>query len=320
MAAQSRARARAWRRWASRVLRQQIALHNSHSPEKVSPRRWLPFPYWRVLRFMADPDMHAAIRGDGSRRRCAEGRQGLRDYKHWVRGEPWPFAQYLFNGSEYPKFDWEDVIVDLLAWTPVALTVDYSLPPRSFGVAADTFGSSDRGGQIRPRIAGASVDQFARHRRWQDLIGENAPNAKLTEPQVIQIRERYAAGGISMARLAREHGVSQGTVSGIVWGSLWIYAPGPVKQRQLLRSRCTQEQTFNAYGERTHTEDHPRPEMLTETESAVINHCEVSREEDRYVSRSEIRAWRQKTKIEYDWGVYDPTASVGDPRPAGKGQ
>lgn len=217
-------------------------------------------------------------------------------------------AVYLFADAsdDYPAFDLADYALRELAYPPPSLTVSYD---RVFGDILglrETFGFSDDHGLRQVRL-GANVDNFAKHRRWQDLIGERAPNVKLTEPKVVEIRERYAAGGISMAKLATEYGVTQATVNGIVWGSLWIYAPGPVKCRQLLRARCTTQTAHkNIYGERTHTEDHPRPEMLTAAETAVIDACESTREDDRYVSMAERRAWRGTMPIEYEWGVFNP--------------
>jgi hypothetical protein len=48
--------------------------------------------------------------------------------------------------------------------------------------------------------------------------GEDHPMAKLTNEQARQIRERYAAGGISYAALAREFGVSSTPIHQIIKG------------------------------------------------------------------------------------------------------
>ncbi len=46
-------------------------------------------------------------------------------------------------------------------------------------------------------------------------------HTKLTWPLVTEIRERYAAGGISQPALAREYGVTQGNISSILLGHTW---------------------------------------------------------------------------------------------------
>jgi hypothetical protein len=48
------------------------------------------------------------------------------------------------------------------------------------------------------------------------FYGEANPNSKLTRVDAERIRERYAAGGIRQIDLAREYGVSDHTISGIV--------------------------------------------------------------------------------------------------------
>lgn len=52
-------------------------------------------------------------------------------------------------------------------------------------------------------------------------FGEQNPAAKLTEEQVRDIRLRYSAGGVSMARLAAEFGVNPSTVFYIVRSVTW---------------------------------------------------------------------------------------------------
>lgn len=99
---------------------------------------------------------------------------------------------------------------------------------------------------------------------------------------------------------------SGAAINSIVSGSTWIYAPGPVKYRQLLRARCTQEARYNKWGERTRTEDHPAPHMLTDDEAETLGALEQKREDERYVSSWEVRAWAARKPIQYEWGVYDP--------------
>src|SRR5947199_536257 len=53
--------------------------------------------------------------------------------------------------------------------------------------------------------------------------GELNTAAKLTTDQVREIRERYAAGGVSQQALADEFGVSQPHLSRIVRGEWWTH-------------------------------------------------------------------------------------------------
>ena len=60
-----------------------------------------------------------------------------------------------------------------------------------------------------------------------ELQGEKHHQSKLTESDVVEIRERYAAETISQSELADEYGVTQGQVGGIVRGEKWKAAGGP---------------------------------------------------------------------------------------------
>ena len=53
------------------------------------------------------------------------------------------------------------------------------------------------------------------------LRGEKCGHAKLTWALAREIRSRYALGGISHARLAREYGVVAGTIQQLVGGHTW---------------------------------------------------------------------------------------------------
>ncbi len=55
--------------------------------------------------------------------------------------------------------------------------------------------------------------------------GERHPLAKLTESAVIDIRRRYAAGGISQQALADEYGVNQTKISEVVRRRTWRHIP-----------------------------------------------------------------------------------------------
>jgi uncharacterized C2H2 Zn-finger protein len=51
--------------------------------------------------------------------------------------------------------------------------------------------------------------------------GERCGNVSLTSAQVVEIRRRYAVGGITQLELAREYGVARPTISHVVAGRHW---------------------------------------------------------------------------------------------------
>lgn len=65
-----------------------------------------------------------------------------------------------------------------------------------------------------------TVDFYSRS-AIQRPKGEDHPMVKLTSAQAAEIRERYAAGGISQRSLGREYGVSYATVARIAHGHSW---------------------------------------------------------------------------------------------------
>lgn len=65
--------------------------------------------------------------------------------------------------------------------------------------------------------------------KWPDSYpkGEKSLLSKLTESQVIEIREKYALGGISHKKLGREYGVTGNAIMYIVRGISWTHIPMP---------------------------------------------------------------------------------------------
>lgn len=59
-------------------------------------------------------------------------------------------------------------------------------------------------------------DRHAKGRDGEQATGEAAHNAKVSDAVVAEIRERYAAGGVTQADLAAEFGIKQPQVSRIV--------------------------------------------------------------------------------------------------------
>lgn len=79
--------------------------------------------------------------------------------------------------------------------------------------------SNMRRPEVRAKVATRKRAFYAEHPGIQS--GEQAPHVKLTEAQVTQLRECYAAGQISQAELALVYGVAQTTVSAVIRGITW---------------------------------------------------------------------------------------------------
>ena len=57
------------------------------------------------------------------------------------------------------------------------------------------------------------------------MIADRNPATKLTAAQVVDLRQRYAAGGVRQIDLAAEFGLRQCTVSAIVRREIWRHLP-----------------------------------------------------------------------------------------------
>lgn len=62
-----------------------------------------------------------------------------------------------------------------------------------------------------------------------DHVGEDNPASKLTEADVVEIRERYSCSSVTYTELADEYGISMCMVGNIVRGDAWESAGGPVQ-------------------------------------------------------------------------------------------
>jgi hypothetical protein len=79
---------------------------------------------------------------------------------------------------------------------------------------------------LRPDThVGNVADMVAKGRQAK---GSRLPQSRLTEAAVQQIRERFAAGGISQKSLAAEFGITRSVISAVVRGIRWRHAGGPV--------------------------------------------------------------------------------------------
>lgn len=62
--------------------------------------------------------------------------------------------------------------------------------------------------------------------------GSANPRAKLTDAQVIEARQRYAAGDISQSALARDYGISQQMMNKILLNRHWSHLPSVEELRK----------------------------------------------------------------------------------------
>lgn len=68
-----------------------------------------------------------------------------------------------------------------------------------------------------------NADAWAKGRAKTPFVAGSHYHAKLTEAQVIEIRQRYSAGGVLRRELAAEYGVSLGCIASVVSGRNWHY-------------------------------------------------------------------------------------------------
>ncbi len=80
--------------------------------------------------------------------------------------------------------------------------------------AAAKIGNASRRGMLHSDETKRKMSAKAR--------GEGSSSAKLTWEQVREIRHRHAAGGITQTALAREYGISSGTLCVMLQGKTWI--------------------------------------------------------------------------------------------------
>ena len=75
--------------------------------------------------------------------------------------------------------------------------------------------------RVRRERSGKGDESWSRMHPERLARGERVASAKLTEPQVRAIRERYAAGAATQWELAHEYGVHQAAIWRIVRGRTW---------------------------------------------------------------------------------------------------
>ena len=80
----------------------------------------------------------------------------------------------------------------------------------------------DNPNSVLRRVAGLPPKEGV---RIQTIRGPSRPSTKLTPQQVIEIRQRYSKGKISMKKLAGEYGVSNSNILMIIKRETWKDLP-----------------------------------------------------------------------------------------------
>lgn len=71
--------------------------------------------------------------------------------------------------------------------------------------------------------------------RGRVAYGERQGHAKLSESQVMEIREKYATGGFTQKELALAYGACRASICQIVNGKYWQRAAGPTKSARPMK-------------------------------------------------------------------------------------
>lgn len=92
------------------------------------------------------------------------------------------------------------------------------LNARSGGGSGGSFDAASRA-----RLSASNREAFLQPSRRGVRRGENGTNARLLETEVIEMRARYAEGGITHKALAAQYGVDRTTVGKILSRALWAH-------------------------------------------------------------------------------------------------
>lgn len=119
------------------------------------------------------------------------------------------------------------------------LVLEAFVGPCPLGMQACHFPNIDRTcnqvGNLRwDTVLGNSMDR-AVHGTLP--IGERNPRANLTEQQVLEIRERHAAGGVTIVEIAKEYDAGETVIAYLLQGKSWSHVSGPLmtpRQKQKL--------------------------------------------------------------------------------------
>lgn len=97
---------------------------------------------------------------------------------------------------------------------------DYAKPAQIVWLCRGCHGKAHRQPRFLEGVPVIDTDQFRPAVRPMPR-GDKANNVKLTDANVREIRERYAAGGVSQKFLATEYGVGESTVWAVIKNPEW---------------------------------------------------------------------------------------------------
>lgn len=83
-------------------------------------------------------------------------------------------------------------------------------------------------GTICSLVNGNSRKDLGGPTHKRTMLGEDHPQAKLTDAEVVEIRKRYAAGGVTYRELAEDYGTVIPTIASIITGKSRLEAGGPI--------------------------------------------------------------------------------------------
>lgn len=105
-----------------------------------------------------------------------------------------------------------------------ALVLEEFVSPRPPSLVCDHIDANRANNRVE-NLEWVSVKENTRRGRSSEMlrlrVGSKHPNAKLSEKQVVEIRLRYAAGGVTQRELGREYGIHRAVVSLIVRRKRW---------------------------------------------------------------------------------------------------
>lgn len=92
---------------------------------------------------------------------------------------------------------------------------------KKYGVSSSLIGMIASGKSWR-KCDGPIVDGMAiRDKRPSKIRGENNPQCKLTDADIIDIRKSYSSGGITMRKLSERYNIAPQTVCNIIHAKRW---------------------------------------------------------------------------------------------------
>jgi hypothetical protein len=156
----------------------------------------------------------------------------------------WGDARTVRDMAPDPVLEDEDAYVDPVAvrlyvdGKPVAVSARERLEAIAVGVKRGMkYPDFDR---MHGLSAGSTSTFISRTRRAYEQRGEpfpalerpDAPAPVLEDAVVVQIRERYAAGGVTDMELALAHGVTRNTITNLLNGTSYRQAGGPIRPKR----------------------------------------------------------------------------------------